>query len=549
MTTRGERDLAAAADVDADTLRRNWSSLYERYSIPRPVGVSTFVLHRPPSARTRSGETQFVTARFDDPHTIPRHIERLYPDLTASTWRFYPSDGTTALSRTWEGVSGAHFVILDARERSARDFIAGIIELVITADEDESSMAFCAVLPTSLTWWHVWSWLRLGTGFAENSQYRLVLDGTTITDPMARISPRTGFFAQITMVTVPPATFVGIPTMRARSLRGDLCFGLPSGVGTVYRAGFYAQDSVAARLPYEDRDAAITRRWTDLTVWSSSRVHPTGRGRHPPWHRTDSVLVHPHPDGIRVVVLVTLFEGSGGDDYALILHRHSSVVALYQALGCHFRCISPDYECTIMVNLQPFTYTSILHLEDGDYVEVFVIHRRVHPGVFSLLTSQPVQPPQVIEGGNEYSESPGLSVAAPSTLVGLDARRVRKLTAVSIHTEGNLDLRSDAAPEESYGRYDRRFSLDSVYPEIHTSLPNSRSPGFQEPTAELISLTERGLSACEFDAVVFMQRSASSSSPTRIHMRFVGLHGFADSRIVDMSQSLTSQLEDGWSRI
>lgn len=366
------------------------------------------------------------------------------PDL-----RFYPSDGTTALSRTWEGVSGTHFVILDARERSARDFVAGIIELVITADEDESSMAFCAVLPISLTWWHVWSWLRLGTGFAENSQYRFVLDGTTITDPMARISPRTGFFAQITMVTVPPATYVGISTMRARSLRGDLCFGLPSGVGTVYRGGFYAQDSSVARLPYEERDAAITRRWTDLTVWSSSRVHPTGRGRHPPWHRIDPVLVHPHPDGLRVVVLVTLFEGSGGDDYALILHRHSSVLTLYQALGCYFRCISPDYTCVTTVNLMTPPSPLSLNLEDGDYLEVFVLHRRVHPGVLTLLV-----------GNDEVAPLPAMNSSEPTattTRVGTPILRasalsepcVGKLTEVGIHTEDNLDLRSDAASEDA----------------------------------------------------------------------------------------------------
>ena len=115
-----------------------------------------------------------------------------------------------------------------------------------------------------------------------------------------------------------------------------------------------------------NRNNAITRRWPDLTVWSSCRVHISGRSRHPPWHRVDPFWVHPHPDGMHVAVLVTLFEGSGGDDFALILHRHCSVVALFQALGCHFRCISPDYECTTTVNHQPFAFTSILNLEDGD---------------------------------------------------------------------------------------------------------------------------------------------------------------------------------------
>ena len=76
MTVRGERNLTAAADVDADTLRHQWQETYNRYSIPRPVGVSNFFLHRPPSAHTWSRELQLTIARFDNPLTIHLDIER-----------------------------------------------------------------------------------------------------------------------------------------------------------------------------------------------------------------------------------------------------------------------------------------------------------------------------------------------------------------------------------------------------------------------------------------------------------------------------------------
>ena len=48
---------------------------------------------------------------------------------------------------------------------------------------------------------------------------------------------------------------------------------------------------------------------------------------------------------------------------------------------------------------------------------------------------------------------------------------------------------------------------------------------------------------------ILMQRPAPSLAPTRIQMRLVGLHGYADRRVIDTTQTLTSQMAEGWSHI
>ena len=75
-----------------------------------------------------------------------------------------------------------------------------------------------------------------------------------------------------------------------------------------------------------------------------------------------------------------------------------------------------------------------------------------------------------------------------------------------------------------------------------------RPVAYLYPTVTTGSVTDGPL-ASEFDNAVFMQRSAPSRTSDRVYMRFVGLHGYFSSRFVDLSQSLSSQLEDRWSRI
>ena len=202
-------------------------------------------------------------------------------------------------------------------------------------------------------------------------------------------------------------------------------------------------------------------------------------------------------------------------------------MALYQALGCHFRSISPDYECTTTVNLQPFSFTSILNLEDGDYVEVFVIQKRLHSGVLSLLASYADYSSLDLAERQEVVDPPGQQTTSSSILATPVVSRTRKLTAVGIHTEDNLGLRSDAAPEETCRSLARSLPLSTANTDLVTAEPM----------------------ASDSDSAVFMQRSAVSRTSDRVYMRFVGLHGYFTSRFVDLSQSLSSQLEDGWSRI
>lgn len=51
LTTRGDRDLAAAADTDPESLRLRWQVINTRNGIPRPINVASYMLHRPPFTR------------------------------------------------------------------------------------------------------------------------------------------------------------------------------------------------------------------------------------------------------------------------------------------------------------------------------------------------------------------------------------------------------------------------------------------------------------------------------------------------------------------
>ena len=65
LTSSGERNLTAAADLDPDVLRQRWLDIGARNGIPRPIGVSTYVIHRLPQVRIATPPFELTLARFD----------------------------------------------------------------------------------------------------------------------------------------------------------------------------------------------------------------------------------------------------------------------------------------------------------------------------------------------------------------------------------------------------------------------------------------------------------------------------------------------------
>ena len=65
---------------------------------------------------TGTNEDEITVARFDDPGTLPTEVSVHWQDLQMSTWRLHRCHASIATSRTWEGVAGPHFILLDGRE-------------------------------------------------------------------------------------------------------------------------------------------------------------------------------------------------------------------------------------------------------------------------------------------------------------------------------------------------------------------------------------------------------------------------------------------------
>ena len=161
--------------------------------------------------------------------------------------------------------------------------------------------------------------------------------------------------------------------MRHRSWSRVLCYAAPSATGPVYKASRVMEDSELARLPYHNREEAILQKWPSLTVWGTYKVHRSGRGRNPPWSTLDdAVLVQEHPDGVNVPILCVVYEGGGPNDYALTLHRHSTILTVYHIVECAFRCMSEQYICTSTVNQIPVQLQEVLSLDEGDYIEILI---------------------------------------------------------------------------------------------------------------------------------------------------------------------------------
>ena len=399
LTTRGEGEISAAGDIDPNLLRDSWRLMEQRNGLLRPVSLSTYFLHRPPTVRSGIQPLEITVARFDDPLTIPQEISRQWPDLQMSTWKLSLCHSSISSSRTWEGVTGSHFVLLNGRELAASPFAAGIIKLVATSPEDESSMLFSAVVPAATTWLHIYNWLRIGPGFPLAVQYRVEINGEHIRDPYRVVQVSNGFFVQIFAKAPDLQSYVGIPAGKARLVPGELCFGLPSDKGVVCRAAPNIQGSSCVRLPLDGRSAAISRKWPDLVEWTTCRLHHSGRGRSPPWHTLqDAVLLNPAPTGNWVTVLVAVFEGGGCQEYALLLQRVCHLSTLYQTLECSYRCQSPQYTCHTTVNFRPVSTTETFDLEAGDYIEVFISLTDARELQLCEVTARDQRGPSVADG-------------------------------------------------------------------------------------------------------------------------------------------------------
>ncbi len=267
--------------MDPDILRTRWLQVYIRNAIPRPINVATLILHRPPSVRVPGDSFQITVARFDDPLTLPGDIETHWTDLRMSSWRLF--QGHQSLSDALStDQSGWNYFLLNGRELTTPSFPFGIIEVVSVHQNDDNSVGFLAVLPSTASWIHLWNWLHFGMGFPEGFTFRIVANGVPVTLPDIPFQLQHGFFLQIFAYAHDDGPLMVIPPMRLRSWSRVLCYAHPSATGAVYKASRIMEDSELARLPYQNREDAILNRWPSLTVWGSYKVHSAGRSRSQP---------------------------------------------------------------------------------------------------------------------------------------------------------------------------------------------------------------------------------------------------------------------------
>lgn len=432
LTSRGEEEVSAATGIDVELLRVRWGQLATTYGLPRPIGIESYVLYRPPSLRRHIPYFELMVARFDDPVAIPIEVGNHWPDLNSAAWRLFPCHPSTAAARTWDGYSVSHFMLLQGRESSSPLFKSGLMEIVARAPEDESSQIFGVVLPERVTWLHIFNWLRLGHGFPSHSVYALECNGIRVTNPLLSIHVTTGFFIQIFVESRTSEEFVGIPQGKAKMMSATLFQGMPSAVGAVYLAAVTLSQSDKARLPIDGRAQAIPRKWPFLTTWTCHRVHPSGRAREPPWQAfTDASIVNPISDGLHVAVLAAIFEGGGCVEHAIIVHRQAHLQTLYAVLECAFRCADAHYLCITTINASPAPLLTALNLQDGDYVEVFIA-RKTAPELLTKVID-------VATDSNQYSGHDDPTQLQSS--IGM-------ITGRGMYPEGNTDLRSDALPVE-----------------------------------------------------------------------------------------------------
>ena len=390
MTEDGERQLAM--DTDVVQLRTDWSRVRSVYGIPRPVDVATFIISRPFEIGSRAPGLQLSIARFDDPLSVPEEIMSHWPELRNGEWRIFPGHESLRSARTVD-VDGWHFVLLTPQFNNYPNFAAGFIEVVSRFQEDEHSVLLTVVLPVRSTWTHLWSWLRLGDLYFGRNLFQVFHNGVPQTMTHLAYSLSHGFFIQIVAHAYTETDFAPIPGARIRSWMRDFRLTSPSQYGYVFRAGASIDDTLCVRLPRQDRDWEILQQWLDLTVWTSCRANPAARNRGPPWSPDDDVhIVQSHPDGTNVPILCSVYEGGGAVDYAIVIYRYSSIFALHQILRCAARCASEEYECHTHHNGILIPPHEILNLDEGDYLEVFLLAKssNAHPLSQAVGDTHPV---------------------------------------------------------------------------------------------------------------------------------------------------------------
>ena len=343
----------------------------------------------------------------------------------------------------------------------------GWIEFVSRFQEDENSCIMPVVLPRRTTWLHVWNWMRLGTSYAHGYIFTMQYNGQDHPQMHDSYELETGFFLQIVAHAVTEKDFGFIPRARAQGWQRDLRLTRETNVDIVYRAAQQGTDSQVARLPRRNQDDAIITRWPDLTVWTRHLVHWTCAGLGPPWTRdAQVVVVNPSPTGMQVAVVCTLYEGVGTRHAAIILHRHSYLVNVYTATDCHYRCMSDGYVCTASKNGESVDVHHPLNLEEGDYIEVFIveaIHKDLQEQKLPVWEDDPMDL-QTREERDAGVDSTGKITVAESgpeepryedhTIhSGLAVSKVDEMITVLVdYTEDNTGLRSGASTEEPRNR-------------------------------------------------------------------------------------------------
>ena len=178
-----------------------------------------------------------------------------------STWRLFQGHHSTGSAISLDQ-GGWNFFLLHGRELTTPNFPFGIIEVISVHQDDDCSVGFLAVIPTTASWIHLWNWLHLGLGFSGSFTFRVLSNGEPITQPHLPLHLQHGFFLQIFAHAPDAASLTVIPPMRHRSWSRVLCYANPAATGMVYKAGREMTDSEWARLPYHKTHRG--QPWTTL---------------------------------------------------------------------------------------------------------------------------------------------------------------------------------------------------------------------------------------------------------------------------------------------
>ena len=350
LTTQGEHELAMANSIDADDLRLRWIQISAAFGIPRPIDVANYIIYRPPHHDEDFLETMLTVARFDDPFALPLEIQSHWPDLATQNWQLTRIDDAILEARKPD-TDGWSFVLVTQQHSTIDSLSGGILEIVSRFFEDEHSVIFSTLLPSTTTWAHLWSWLHLGAAFPVDNVFQIHVNGILQTTAHAQMDLHTGYFIQIVASAITEESFVGIARRQLQNWRRSFSLSPTSGYGLVFRASTRASASAVTMLPYHRRDHMILDRWPDLNFWTLSTLHMSGICRGPPWMAMDLVqIVQDQPDGLHVAILCAIYDGHGTTERAIIVQRCQTVFSILQILDCDRRCFAPQQFCVCRHN-------------------------------------------------------------------------------------------------------------------------------------------------------------------------------------------------------